>query len=293
MKVFVYGSLCKNLENHHYMKKATCLSEQAFVKGRLYSGHSYYPLLMKGEQDVTYGELYDIPSSLLEELDELEGYSEEIEEPYFVREVCEVFTPHGVTEAFVYYWPRKAQGVMVHNNDWKVHRYIQNERLHYFAYGSCMDNSRLCAHEVDHLFTTIKGVGKLSDYRLTFSTHFEDGSRADITENFGSYVEGVVYDVGKEAREYLYLREGVEAKVYRPTVVHVTGDDGVAFQALSFTVIEKKTEIAPPFHYAEEIHRGGSKYLSESYMKSIEHKFLEGWKIPEFRAYLERKGREK
>lgn len=272
------------------MKEATCLSEQAFVKGKLYTGHSYYPLLVKSEEEITYGELYEIPSSLLKELDQLEGYSTLSEDPYFVRERSEVSTPHGVTEAFVYYWPREAKGEAVHNHDWKVHRYIQKDRLHYFAYGSCMDNSRLCDHGVDHLFTSIKGKGELNGYRLAFSTHFEDGSRADITEHPGDHVEGVVYEVGKEAREYLYQREGVETRVYRPTIVHVTGDDGITFQALSFTVIEKKAEIAPPFHYAEEIHRGGLKYLSENYMKSIEYKFMEEWKVPEFKTYLQRKG---
>lgn len=290
MNVFVYGSLCKNQENHYFMKEATCLSEQAFVKGKLYTGHSYYPLLVKSEEEITYGELYEIPSSLLKELDQLEGYSTLSEDPYFVRERSEVSTPHGVTEAFVYYWPREAEGEAVHNHDWKVHRYIQKDRLHYFAYGSCMDNSRLCDHGVDHLFTSIKGKGELNGYRLAFSTHFEDGSRADITEHPGDHVEGVVYEVGKEAREYLYQREGVETRVYRPTIVHVTGDDGITFQALSFTVIEKKAEIAPPFHYAEEIHRGGLKYLSENYMKSIEYKFMEEWKVPEFKTYLQRKG---
>ncbi|CDQ19580.1 Gamma-glutamyl cyclotransferase, AIG2-like [Halobacillus karajensis] len=37
MKVFVYGSLCKYQENHHFLQKSVCLSEQAYVKGSLYT----------------------------------------------------------------------------------------------------------------------------------------------------------------------------------------------------------------------------------------------------------------
>ncbi|WP_279401690.1 hypothetical protein [Piscibacillus salipiscarius] len=38
---------------------------------------------------------------------------------------------------------------------------------------------------------------------------------------------------------------------------------------LTFIVIDKLEEIAPPDHYLNEIVRGGKRHLSETYLKQI------------------------
>lgn len=292
LKVFVYGSLCKYQENHHYLKGATCLSEQAYVRGRLYSGPSYYPLLMKDEEFVTFGELYEVNTDCLSELDELEGYSDSTSDPLFLREKVDIHTEQGTVEAFTYFWPHEPEGSPVLYNDWKVHRYIEQQSLYYFAFGSCMDEERLISHGVHRLFSEVIGKGVLEDYRLAFSCPFEDGSRADIREDRGQYVEGVVYHINKEALRYLYKREGVESKTYRPTIVTLKKSDGKSVQALSFTVVEKEKDTAPPLHYAIEIHRGGSKHLCPTYMTHLEDMFCERFQVVDFKDYLEKRSPE-
>lgn len=289
MKVFVYGSLCNHQEDHYYIEKYKCLSQQASVKGRLYNSSSVYPYLIKDDLQMTYGELYEIDDEKLDELDRLHGVKKD--NPLFTRERSTVLTDEAVMQAEVYYWSHPIEGNPVPDNDWKVHKYLQQASIQYFAYGSCMDDARLTSQGVDSLFKDIGGKGVLYDYELAFSCHFKDGARADIRERKGSKLEGVVYEnIKGDALSYLYQREGVDSNVYRPTIVDVWVNDQKEIQALSFTVIHKKEDIAPPFHYAEEIHRGGARYLSEHYLTSLEHRFLHELKVADFQDYLKNRG---
>ncbi|WP_052158812.1 gamma-glutamylcyclotransferase, partial [Halobacillus sp. BBL2006] len=223
MKVFVYGSLCKNLENHHYLKNSKLISEQAWVYGELFSDSSYYPVLIKNTYSKTFGELYEVDEATLEKLDRLEGFSEHDPNSLFLREKTTVFSLNQTTEAYTYFYPHKPAGAPVPHGNWKVARMIKKDKLHYFAFGSCMDNERFRTGKVDHLFQNVLGCGTLSGYDLTFSHHTPDGGRADIVEDeLGKRkVEGLVYEVSQEALKYLYQREGVYREGYRPVVVDV------------------------------------------------------------------------
>src|SRR5690606_21306414 len=108
--------------------------------------------------------------------------------------------------------------------DWKVYQFMKQSRLHYFAYGSCMDNARFKESNVDQHFQKVIGRGNLDGYTLTFTMKAIDGGRADIVEGDGM-VEGKVYDIGQEAISYLYRREGVESGYYRPAIITVEIDD--------------------------------------------------------------------
>ncbi|WP_164908436.1 alpha/beta fold hydrolase [Halobacillus litoralis] len=291
MYVFVYGSLCKHQKNHDLLNEAVLYAEQAWTAGSLYTGSSYYPLLIKDDTSITYGELYELNENTLEHLDFLEGHTSK--EPLFKRESALVGTEKGDVEAFVYYWPHATEGTHVPFNDWKVHQMTADPFIYYFAYGSCMDHVRFTEHKVDHLFTELKGKGELEHYRLGFSHHLSDGGRADIIEDTGHSVEGVVYEISENALEYLYQREGVNTGGYRPTVVDLILNDDTLVQALSFTVLDKKDDLTPPLHYASEIHRGGSKYLSPHYMTGIEQRFLNDLPVRDFYDYLQKRSRKK
>ncbi|SFJ98489.1 Uncharacterized conserved protein YtfP, gamma-glutamylcyclotransferase (GGCT)/AIG2-like family [Halobacillus dabanensis] len=231
MNVFVYGSLCKHQEDHHYIEKYTCLSEQASVKGRLFSNSYVNPHLIKDELHMCYGELYEVDEEKLGELDDLHNVAEK--NPQFKRESSTVLTEQGLTQAEVFYWSHSPEGSPVPNNDWKVHQYFRQGSIQYFAYGSCMDDYRLTTHGVESLFKDVRGSGVLYDYELAFSCHYNDGSRADIKEKKGSKLEGVVYEnIKEDAISYLYQREGVDSKVYRPTIVDVLVDNEKRIQVL-------------------------------------------------------------
>ncbi|ARI77332.1 gamma-glutamylcyclotransferase [Halobacillus mangrovi] len=285
MKVFVYGSLCKSLENHHYLKDAKLLSEHAWLYGELFSGFSYYPLLVKNPHAKTFGELYEINENTLNKLDRLEGFNQSDPDSLFQREKATVFIEDQPLEAYTYYFPHQRKGAPVPHGNWKVARMLKQKKLKYFAFGSCMDQERFRSGKVDHLFKNVLGCGKLDGYDLTFSHHKHDGGRADIIEKQGTRVEGIVYEISHEALHYLYKREGVYSNGYRPVVVEVELNNQLV-SALSFTVIEKDTDLTPPLHYAREIHRGGSPYLSADYIESLEKRFMEDLPVKGFEKYL-------
>ncbi len=288
--VFVYGSLCSGQDDHHLLREAELVSAQAFVRGTLYSGPLDEPLLLEDQSTWTYGELYHIRHSLLSELDDYEGFQPGNEDGEWYRKETEVFSDTDSVMAETFYWNGVTKASISHN-DWKVHQFLQQDSYIYFAYGSCMDDARFITQKVHHLFADVIGTGTLYDYRLAFSYHLNDGARADIREGAHQKVEGVLYRINKQALHYLFLREGVEAGAYRPSIVPVEMDDGSVLQAVTFTVLSKKEDMPPPFHYAEEIVRGGERYLSSEYIEALKQRFLDDLKVQHFQEYMEKRSR--
>ena len=146
----------------------------------------------------------------------------------------------------------------------------QQLTIPYFAYGSCMDMRRINKSEYGHCFRKVLGVGVLQDYSLKFTRRSDDGQgRADIVEDDHGVVEGKVYEIPVSVlTAYLYRREGVLVKAYRPTFVTVK-KNGEEVQALTFVVVNKEPETAPPLDYEAEIFRGAAGYLSVAYLEEL------------------------
>lgn len=139
----------------------------------------------------------------------------------------------------------------------------------YFAYGSCMDNVRLCEHGVDHLFKDMIGVGKLYGYRLAFTRQDGKHAYADIVKAPHHCVEGKVYRLPAQAVAYLDEREG-RGTAYDRIWLEVKVNRRKLSPVLSYTVINKCTpELPPPDHYVEEILRGATGTLSSRYIKQL------------------------
>ncbi|UOQ42795.1 gamma-glutamylcyclotransferase [Halobacillus salinarum] len=285
MKLFVYG----DLEIDGIIKSQHLLAEQAWVQGLLLKEIDGNPIAVEDSCSLTYGSLYEFPAEDVEKLILKMCDSENQHFPP-VKQIVEVLTDNGSFEA-VTFISHSCSGLASFSTipfgNWPVQQLLQNSTCYYFAYGSCMDNERFYKHKVSHLFTSVLGRGILDEYRLAFSHHQEDGGRADIIESSGGKVEGVIYEIEKEAVNYLFKREGVYAGGYRPTAIEVELHNGRRVTALSFTVIDKKQELVPPLHYAIEIHRGGSQYLGKDYVKSLESRFIHSFTIDGFNSYLE------
>ena len=73
-----------------------------------------------------------------------------------------------------------------------------------------------------------------------------------------------------EGASPVYRREGVGSRLYRPAFVDLTINGTLYNEVLTFIVVNKEEETAPPVHYSEEIIRGGTGYLSESYLEELE-----------------------
>jgi gamma-glutamylcyclotransferase (GGCT)/AIG2-like uncharacterized protein YtfP/cation transport regulator ChaC len=284
--VFVYGTLRQSEPNHAWLDGAELVAEQAYVHGRLWDTGRGYPAAVLCEPDPDrsnriYGELYRIQPEMLRNLDELEDYRgpEGPNEYERVRQL--VHTDQQTYTACIYVYPFPPdQGKLLESGDWKAETRLKMEPMLYFAYGSCMDRDRFRTDGVDHLFQHVLGRGVLPHYELKFARKAADGlGRADIVETRpqGSRVEGKLYSINREALDYLFKREGVAGKAYRPAFVNVEHNGSMLRDVITFTVVHKENrEAQPPEEYAEEILRGASGVVSEEYYEMLQMKMRRG-----------------
>lgn len=282
--VFVYGTLRRHEANARLLATATRIAEQAWVYGTLYDTGNGYPALVPSPPDSNrnakvYGELYRVTTDQLGLLDELEDYREGREDNLYERIVETVYTDDGVYEAYTYvFLPERAAGLQpIPWGDWKCHVHLPHpHHLHgrsswyYFAYGSCMDTARFVAHGVADLFQDVVGRGVLKGYQLAFSHRsMVDGlGRADVVER-GGVVEGKVYRIGPVALDYLFVREGVAQRIYRPAFVDVEVEGRLLEDVLTFVVVNKLEETPPSDEYAEELLRGARTVVSNGYYQHL------------------------
>ncbi|UGB28932.1 gamma-glutamylcyclotransferase [Metabacillus sp. B2-18] len=274
-KVFVYGTLREHESNHHFLNGAVCLAKQCWTHGILFDTGLGYPAMITDKVKVIYGELYEINEMILKKLDWLEGFEAEGVDNEYERITQTIFTDHHSEQAIVYsYLHKKVENLPIINcGDWKRHLHTNTSKLLYFAYGSCMDNERFKLGKVDHLFKNIVGCGHATNFSLAYTVHFQDGSRADMIEA-DDIVEGKVYEINQEALHYLYEREGVMANIYRPAFINVEINGVLHKNVLTFLVVNKKEEAAPPEHYSNEILRGAKGFVSSGYYRKLENKLL-------------------
>uniref|UniRef100_A0A942SU93 Gamma-glutamylcyclotransferase n=2 Tax=Neobacillus citreus TaxID=2833578 RepID=A0A942SU93_9BACI len=271
--VFVYGTLRKNEKYHHLLQGAELVAEQAWANGSLFDTGLGYPAVKESESDPVYGELYLVSDKHLCSLDELEEYEEHSHDNLYDRKKQIIFHDNGKTEAYIYTVAKHNESMLITPillGDWKVYQFEKQSRnVLYFAYGSCLDHARFKLGGVDHFFQKFAGVAELKGYTLRFTKKLPDGGRADIVEE-GGVVEGKVYEIPYECLEYLYRREGVHTRLYRPALIDVKMHGQTIQDVLTFIVVSKDPETAPPDHYLEEIIRGGSGFLSETYLSRLQ-----------------------
>ena len=76
MFVFVYGTLKKGFYNHEYMNSKgdhAIFIQVATISGKMYDLGAY-PAINLVEERLVHGEVYEISSNILKQLDYLEGY---------------------------------------------------------------------------------------------------------------------------------------------------------------------------------------------------------------------------
>lgn len=163
-----------------------------------------------------------------------------------INQTVFVETDVGIKNALIYFMNKEgcAGFTKISSGDWKEHQMISNP-IYYFAYGSCMDNARFQKAGVDHYFQDPVGRAVLKGYTTRFTLKRDDGSRADMLEDGGT-TEGVLYRIPYSALSYLFKREGVESLTYRPAFVDVEAGGRHYKDCLTFLVLQKEAEIAPP-----------------------------------------------
>lgn len=280
--VFVYGTLRKHEANHHLLSGAKCFAEQAWTYGRLFDTGHGYPALLHSNKEKVFGELYEIDQHQLQLLDQLEDYRGPGGKNIYDRVKQTVYTDTASHKAYVYFIHPDHEDLLkdeIRSGDWRVYHLLNtNSTFYYFAYGSCMDTDRFKEAGVDHFFQKVTGRGIAEGYQLRYTRRVYDGGRADILEESGR-VEGKVYEVPKESLPYLYRREGVKSKAYRPAFIDVTVNGKLLKNVLTFIVVKKDEETAPPLDYAQEIIRGGTGFLSDTYLEKIKKDLRERFNL--------------
>ncbi|MFD2925729.1 gamma-glutamylcyclotransferase [Halobacillus naozhouensis] len=284
MHLFVYGSFCKGEKDHDWLADSSLLFEQARINATLFKSHDNNAYVKLTQTGTVYGELYEVSDHIMRNIDE---HNNRETAALFDRKQVTVHTDHENYEAVVYEGVSGMEGEQVlPHGDWKLARYPHADDMFYFAYGSCMDLERFKLAGVESLFEDVVGRASLANYRLRFSHHVHDGGRADIEEHHSTFVEGVLYKITPSAVDYLYDREGVYEGHYRPTIVEVTSH-GSTYRALTFTVINKREDKVPPFHYAKEIYRGAFPYVSRRYRCQLRELFTTSFSVQGMPAYME------
>ncbi|WP_053219499.1 gamma-glutamylcyclotransferase [Virgibacillus senegalensis] len=278
--VFVYGTLRENEPNHKFLKDTICVARQSWTDGVLYDTGNGYPVMGLSSANRVYGEVYQVSSLVLKQLDQLEGFQQNDDKNAYERVRQTIYTDNGELEAYVYISAafKLAELETVAFGDWKCHLYLQNDPFYYFAYGSCMDAERFSTAGVANHFTKVTGCGRAENFSLAYTRAAEDGGRADMVES-DDFVEGKVYELKKDALDYLFVREGVHGKHYRPAFISVEINGNLLHNVLTFIVIDKSEEIAPPIHYATEILRGAKGFVSDQYYRQLEEALFTKFQI--------------
>jgi gamma-glutamylcyclotransferase (GGCT)/AIG2-like uncharacterized protein YtfP len=213
-RVFVYGTLRQHEANHQLLIEARCISRQCWTNGILYDTGYKYPAMVPSPSQRVYGELYEVTDEQLKRLDVLEGFQGVGKDNHYDRITQVVHTDFTTSEAYVYVYspPHRNEFTEIRFGDWKCHRYLRQDELLYFAYGSCMDDERFQKAGVKQQFERVVGCGVAENYSLAYTRKSHDGGRADLIESM-EHVEGKVYQITSETLPYLYRREGVTAHI--------------------------------------------------------------------------------
>lgn len=268
--VFVYGTLRKSEDNHWLLKEAKLINHQSWTNGVLYDSHLGYPIMTINGGARVYGEIYQVNPTQLKRLDDLLGFGGEDEVNYFDRTLQTVYTDFDELEAYVYVM--NVDEIMnlevISLGDWKSHQYLCQEELLYFAYGSCMDDQRFKEAGVGAQFSNVVGCGVASHFSLAYTRKLSDGGRADLIVSEES-AEGKVYHIKNPTLAYLFEREGVTTKGYRPAFIDIEIEGVLYTNVLTFLVVHKEDETAPPKHYATELLRGAKGCVSDAYFNKL------------------------
>ncbi len=134
----------------------------------------------------------------------------------------------------------------------------------YFAYADNMDIENLGSRNV--IFEKV-ATGKVRHYRLAFHKPAEDGSgMADLQDDRGNVVEGVVWDVPEASLDNLDVYEEVDKGHYRRQPIVVQTSKG-ELDCITYRAAKYRNGLKPRRDYLEKIIRGAEAHrLSGEYI---------------------------
>jgi len=151
--------------------------------------------------------------------------------------------------------------------------HLSDDRVAYFAYGSCMNHASLAASLDYDVTSFFVGPAQLIDFALRFnypSINAPTCCCANIEAEPGAVVEGALYDLPRELMDSVDRREGVSANRYSRTVVPVQFERAVKMAFCYRGSVTLPYEAAPSERYRELLTRGLlDSRVSEEYRLSV------------------------
>lgn len=124
---FTYGTLMKGERNHTLLKGKATFITAATVKGTLFHLPYGYPAyLNNSKENKVFGEVYEIDTQVLEDLDKLEGYNESSQSGMYLRKKIKATILNGDNmECFIYVWNEKIpeNSIELDSSKWKSFQY--------------------------------------------------------------------------------------------------------------------------------------------------------------------------
>ncbi|EAR22339.1 gamma-glutamylcyclotransferase [Nitrococcus mobilis] len=223
MRVFVYGTLLKGLERNKILGTSPCLGP-ALISAMLYDLGSY-PGIKEGSEPVV-GELYDVDASVLELLDQIEGYVRSNPgDSLYRRQTAPVqcFSDGRHLEAFAYYYapPIDGREIIAHGDYRRYRLESKDEEQWLIAYGSNLSTQRL-KQRVGQISDTKTGF--IEGYELSFNKAGANGNTYANTRYIGTHVAcpAVAYKLALEQAEMLDRFEGVPTHYMRVAIPFAT-----------------------------------------------------------------------
>ncbi len=231
-KIFVYGTLMKNMRNHYYLEDSTYMGEAEIFGYEMYD-LGYYPGIVKGN-GIIKGEVYEVTEDIMKKIDILENEGN----LYLKKEENTLFG-----KVYIYVYNKTL------NNMKKIPYEMQpyNKLMYYVAYGSNMLNERfmnyvkggLCRfngkyyNSCKNISEPLKSIKVNIPYDMYFSkssSKWNESSVCFLDDSKSGFAYGKGYLITKEQFDDIQKQERI---YWYGKIINLGEIDG--FQAYTFT----------------------------------------------------------
>lgn len=304
--IFVYGTLRRGFGNHSFLNQSTFKGNAITVEKFTMFCSGQIPFVSRSQAISTIvGEVYEVDEQTLRNLDALEGcipksskeggfesnswYTRDQavvqyigNEPSAIEEQSSSNSAQlsasliGTTEkVWIYFNEKETQHRLIPTGDFmdRDRFIIPRNRKWYFAYGSNMNLEQMLGRNA---FFTRRIKGWVDGYRLVFNkiASSEPGyGKANIIEDSGFQVMGVLYEVQEEALSTLDRFEGVSGLHYERKEMRVQTVEFGVVTAVVYLAHSSKIQngLQPTESYAANFYAGldilgeeGKSYLDDA-----------------------------
>lgn len=230
-KIFVYGTLMKNMRNHYYLEDSTYMGETEISGYEMYD-LGYYPGIVKGN-GIIKGEVYEVTEDVMKKIDILENEGN----LYLKKEENTLFG-----KVYIYVYNKTLYNMKKIPYEMQPYKKL----MYYVAYGSNMLNERfmnyikggLCRfngkyyNSCKNISEPLKSIKVNIPYDMYFSkssSKWNESSVCFLDDSKSGFAYGKGYLITKEQFDDIQKQEGI---YWYGKIINLGEIDG--FQAYTF-----------------------------------------------------------